>query len=112
MSKTLHGTAKVQVGDRTLVLKPTLKAVRFIESRFGGLRAASQSLHAVSVDAVALVIAAGAGVEGEDIEAFTEEVWQQGAAELTPAATAFLSVLYNPRGGDAGKEQAEKESAP
>lgn len=112
MSKTLHGTAEVQVGDRTLVLKPTLKAVRFIESRFGGLRAASQSLHAVSVEAVALVIAAGAGIEGEDLEALTEEVWHQGAPQLTPSAIAFLSALYNPRGGEPGKEQAEKESAP
>lgn len=112
MSKTLHGTVEVKVGERTLVLKPTLKAVRFIESRFGGLRAASHGLHAVSVDAVALVIAAGAGIEGEDIDLLTEEVWQHGVSGLTVAATKFLGALYNPRGGEPGKPQEPKESAP
>lgn len=112
MSKTLHGTAEVQVGERTLVLKPTLKAVRFIESRFGGLRAASEGLRAVGVNAVAIVLAAGADLEGADLEELAGDVWQHGAAELVPAATKFLYALYNPRGGEPGKEQAEKESAP
>ena len=112
MSRTLHGTLEVKVGERTLVLTPTLKAVRAIESRFGGLRAASEGLRAVGVNAVAIVLAAGAGLEGEELEELAEEVWQHGAADLVPPATKFLYALYNPRGGDMGKEQPAKASAP
>ena len=112
MSRTLHGTVEVQVGERTLVLQPTLKAVRAIESHFGGLRAASEGLRAVGLSAVTIVLAAGAGLEERDTEGFAEEVWQHGAAELIPAATQYLYALYNPRGGDSGKGRAATASAP
>lgn len=112
MSRTLHGTIEVQVGDRSLVLQPTLKAVRAIESHFGGLRAASEGLRAVGLGAVTVILAAGAGLEERDAQGFAEEVWQHGAAELIPVATRYLYALYNPRGGDPGKGPAATASAP
>lgn len=46
------------------------------------------------------------------IDLLTEEVWQHGVSHLTLAATKFLGALYNPRGGEPGKPQEPKESAP
>lgn len=113
MSKTLHGTTEVTVGGRVLILSPTLRAIRTIEAYFGGLRGASERLRAVGVDAVAVVFAAGAGMEEKGaVEELAEEIWQQGVADLVPAATAFLYALYNPRGGDPGKPPAPTGSAP
>ena len=106
MNNTLHGTVTVKLGDEEFTLQPTLKAVRAIESRFGGLRGASGALHAVGVDAVAFIIAAGAGLEGKAAEALPEKVWQEGVAGLTPPVTRYLGALYNPRGGDPGNDQA------
>ncbi|UBM27190.1 hypothetical protein K8374_09630 [Pseudomonas sp. p1(2021b)] len=106
MNKTLHGTVTVKLGDEEFTLQPTLKAVRAIESRFGGLRGASGALHAVGVDAVAFIIAAGAGLEGKAAEALPEKVWKEGVAGLTPAVTKYLGALYNPRGGNEGNDQA------
>ncbi|SIR95861.1 hypothetical protein [Pseudomonas putida] len=113
MSKTLHGTTEVTVGGRVLILSPTLRAVRTIEAYFGGLRGASERLRAVGVDAVAVVFAAGSGMEEKGaVEELAEEIWQQGVADLVPAATAFLYALYNPRGGNPGKPPAPTGSAP
>ncbi|RFP99488.1 hypothetical protein D0O09_22530 [Pseudomonas putida] len=106
MNNTLHGTVTVKLGDEEFTLQPTLKAVRAIESRFGGLRGASGALHAVGVDAVAFIIAAGAGLEGRVAEGLAEKVWQQGVAGLTPVVTKYLGALYNPRGGAEGNDQA------
>jgi hypothetical protein len=106
MNNTLHGTMTVKLGDEEVTLRPTLKAVRAIESRFGGLRGASEGLRAVGVDALAIIISAGADLDGKAAEALPEKVWQQGAAELTPVVTAYLYALYNPRGVTSGKEQA------
>ncbi|AYO01510.1 hypothetical protein D8767_22270 [Pseudomonas sp. LTGT-11-2Z] len=106
MSKTLHGTVTVKLGDEEFTLLPTLKAVRAIEGRFGGLRGASAALHAVGVDVVAFIIAAGAGLDGKAAEMLPEKVWQEGVAGLTPPVTKYLGALYNPRGSDPGNDQA------
>lgn len=106
MNNTLHGTVTVKLGDEEFTLRPTLEAVRAIEGRFGGLRGASGALHAVGVDAVAFIIAAGASLEGKAAEALPEKVWQEGVAGLTPSVTRYLGALYNPRGGDQGNDQA------
>lgn len=106
MNNTLHGTVTVKLRDEQFILKPSLKAVRAIENHFGGLRGASVALHAVGVDAVAFIIAAGAGLEGTAAEALPEKVWQEGVAGLTPSVTRYLGALYNPRGVDPGNDQA------
>lgn len=106
MNKTLHGTLTVKLGDEEFTLQPTLKAVRAIESRFGGLRGASQTLNAVSVDGCAIILAAGAGLEGKAAEAIADKVWKAGVLEVSVQLNAYLAALYNPRGGDQGNDQA------
>lgn len=106
MNNTLHGTVTVKLGDEVFTLQPTLKAVRVIESRFGGLRGASQTINALSVEGCAIILAAGAGLEGKAAEAVTEKVWQEGVLEVSTQLNAYVVALYNPRGADKGKAQA------
>jgi hypothetical protein len=109
MSKTLFGTVEVTVGDDVYILTPTLGAVRAIEAYFGGLRGASQVVNALSVDGCARIIAGGAGLTGKAADAVAEKVWQAGVLEVSVQLNAYLVALYNPRGTDAGKDQAVKE---
>ncbi|MEE4915767.1 hypothetical protein V2K41_15950 [Pseudomonas alliivorans] len=105
MSKTLHGNIDLVIGGVTYHLRPTLAAVRAIESRFGGLRGAASALHAVSVDGAAQIIAAGANLTDRQAEALAEAVWQEGVAAMIPQLNDYLAALYNPRGGEPGKDQ-------
>lgn len=106
MNNTLHGTMTLKLGDEEFTLKPTLRAVRAIESRFGGLRGASQTINALSVEGCAIILAAGAGLEGKAAEAVAEKVWQAGVLDVSTQLNAYVVALYNPRGVDKGKEQA------
>lgn len=106
MNNTLHGTMTLKLGDEEFTLKPTLKAVRAIESRFGGLRGASQTINALSVEGCAIILAAGAGLEGKSAEALTEKVWQAGVLEVSTQLNSYIVALYNPRGVEKGKDQA------
>jgi hypothetical protein len=106
MNTTLHGTVTVKLGDEEFTLKPTLRAVRAIESRFGGLRGASQTVNALSIDGCAIILVAGAELEGKAAEAIPEKVWQAGVLDVSVQLNTYLKALYNPRGGDEGKDQA------
>lgn len=106
MSKTLHGATSVQVGEETFDLTITLAAVRKIEAHFGGLRGAAESLRVLSVDGVALIIAAGAGLEAKQARELPEQVWMAGVAGIATQLTGYLGALYNPRGDTSGNGQA------
>ncbi|MBS3185367.1 hypothetical protein JIQ88_10135 [Pseudomonas sp. PCH44] len=107
MNNTLHGTMTVKLGAEEFTLQPTLKAVRAIESRLGGLRGASQTINAMSVEGCAIILAAGAGLEGKAADAIAEKVWKAGVLDVSVQLNKYLAALYNPRGADAaGNEQA------
>lgn len=103
-SKTLHGTTTVVVGDSTYTLIPSLGAVRAIEARFGGLRGAAQACDALSVDGVAHIIAAGAGLKGKASLEVPDEVWQAGVAGVAVQLQPYIIALLNPRGAEAKDE--------
>lgn len=105
MSKTLHGTVEIKLGDEVYTLMPTLGAVRAIEAHFGGLRGASQAINALSIDGCAVIIAGGAGLTGKAAEAVAEQVWQAGVLDVSVQLNGYLVALYNPKGPDAGKEK-------
>jgi len=110
MSKTLHGTTTVTVGDDEFTLVPTLAAVRSIEARFGGLRGAAQAVINQSIDGTAHIIASGAGLSGKAAEALPEQVFQAGIVKVTDQVISYVNALYNPRGEDApGNAQAGTE---
>ncbi|HBK49705.1 MAG TPA: hypothetical protein DDZ74_10420 [Pseudomonas sp.] len=106
MNNTLHGTVTVHLGDEVFTLTPTLKAVRAIESRFGGLRGASQAINSLSVDGCAAILVAGAGLDEKTAKAVPEQVWQHGVLDVSTQLNAYLVALYNPRGKDPGNDQA------
>jgi hypothetical protein len=109
MSKTLHGSTSIKVGEESFELVVTLGAVRKIEAHFGGLRGAAEALRVLSVDGVALVIAAGAGLVAKDAELLAEKVWQAGVSGLAAQLTGYLGALYNPRGEAPEDAKAGKE---
>ncbi|NQD72918.1 hypothetical protein [Pseudomonas sp. CM27] len=106
MNNTLHGTVTVKLGDEEFTLTPTLKAVRAIESRFGGLRGASQAINSLSVDGCAAILVAGAGLDDKAAKAVPEQVWQHGVLDVSTQLNSYLVALYNPRGKDPGNDQA------
>ncbi|WP_435653085.1 hypothetical protein ACSC9T_08850 [Pseudomonas putida] len=106
MNNTLHGTVIVKLGDEEFTLTPTLKAVRAIESRFGGLRGASQAINSLSVDGCAAILVAGAGLDDKAAKAVPGQVWQHGVLDVSTQLNSYLVSLYNPRGKDPGNDQA------
>lgn len=95
-SKTLYGTTKVTVGDNEYTLTPTLGAVRAIEDRFGGLRPALDGLGALSVDACATIIVAGADLGPKEAKEVPDAVFECGVAEVTAQVIPFVVALLNP----------------
>ncbi|PRN02219.1 hypothetical protein A0O30_23740 [Pseudomonas sp. LLC-1] len=106
MNNTLHGTVTVKLGDEEFTLTPTLKAVRAIESRFGGLRGASQAITALSVEGCAIILVAGAGLDEKAAKAVPELIWMHGVLDASTQLNAYLVALYNPRGKEPGNDQA------
>ena len=103
MSKTLFGTTTISLDGEDYELVPTLSAVRAIEARFGGLRGASQTINALSIDGCAAILIAGAGLKGKDADAVAEKVWQAGVLDVSVQLNGYLTALYNPKGAAAGK---------
>lgn len=114
-SKTLKGTFTVTVDGNPYELKPTLGAVRAIEARHSGLLQAARACDAMSVDAIAQVIAAGAGLTGQDAESVPEQVFQEGVVSAYGQVVPYLKYLMNPRAGEAkaeGNGEAAAAKAP
>lgn len=109
MSKTDHGTTEITVGADTYTLKPTLKVVKALEQRFGGISPAITSLQSLNISALALVIAIGAGLnyKPKDLEVIEEAIFEAGLKEVNPQVVPFLVALLNP----AGKSEKELEAA-
>ena len=108
MSKTNHGTFEITAGSANYELKPTLRAVRAIEGRFGGLLPAMQVVGSANMGAIAFVIAAGSGVDTgkrKELEAVEEAVFEGGVDEVGAQVVPFLRALLNP----GGKSKAELE---
>ncbi|MGV6473507.1 hypothetical protein [Azotobacter vinelandii] len=114
MSKTLYGTTPITLGGSTYELVPSLGAVRAIEARFGGLRGAIQACEGLSVEGVAHIVAAGAGLTGKAAAGLPDEVWQAGVAEVSVQLRPYLLALLNPRGAqaDEGNDKTATATAP
>jgi len=109
MSKTNHGTVDVTVGEETFTLKPTLKAMKAIEGRFGGILPAMQSVGAANLSTVCFIIAVGAGVnltKKGALDPIEEAVFEAGLNEVGSQVIPYLSGFLNP----AGKTDAELEA--
>lgn len=96
MSEALYGTTTLVVGARTYTLQPTLDAALRIETRFGGLRGALESMRLMSIAASADIIVAGAGLKPDQHAEVATGVFQTGVAKVSAELTDYLTVLLNP----------------
>ncbi|AIS17512.1 hypothetical protein LT40_08920 [Pseudomonas rhizosphaerae] len=96
MSEALYGTITLVIGARTYTLRPTLEAALLIESRFGGLRGALESMRLMSIAASADIIVAGAGLTPDKHSQVATEVFSTGVAKVSAQLTDFIAVLLNP----------------
>jgi hypothetical protein len=98
MGKTTYGQVEITLGDETYTLKPTLKAFETIEARFGGLRAAIDSVKQMSLGAATAIIAAGTGVGRNETKELKQAIMDEGLINVMPQITDFLMKLLNPTG--------------
>jgi hypothetical protein len=122
MSKLNHGTIVVEAGSNSYTLKSNLRAARAIESKFGGLLPAMSVVSQGNLSGIALIIAAGAGVDTnkrKDVEQVEEAVFEGGVNAVGIQVLPFLRALLNPGGkteaemaeaADQGNESAEATS--
>jgi len=112
-SKTGYGTTVVILGDNEYTLIPSLDAVRKIEGRFGGLRPALDGLSALSIDACAAVIIAGASLNPKEAKDVPDAVFAAGVGEVTAQVVPFVVALLNPSQASAeeGSGNVKKTSA-
>lgn len=109
MSKTNHGTVEVTVGKQTFTLKPTLKAMKAIEGRFGGILPAMQSVGSANLSSVSFIIGIGTGVNLSKkgaLDPIEEAVFEEGLNEVGGQVITYLTGFLNP----AGKTEAELEA--
>lgn len=93
-------TVTVEVAGESYELRPTLAAVRAVNSGLGGLVPAFRQVQDINVDAFALVIAAGAGLrlKAKEYDDFVEQIWRSpDKAAIGAPLSDFLSLLL--RGG-------------
>ena len=113
MSKTNHGTVEVTVGEETFTLKPTLKAMKAIEGRFGGILPAMQSVGSANLSAISFIIAIGTGVnlaKKGAVDPIEEAVFEAGLAEVGGQVMPYLSGFLNPTGKTEAELEAQAES--
>lgn len=96
MSEALHGTVTLVIGARTYTLQPTLEAALRIESHFGGLRGALESMRMLSIGASAEVVLAGAGINAAQHAVVASEIFQTGVAKVAAQLTEYITFLLNP----------------
>lgn len=111
MSKTNHGTVVIAAGDITFTLKPTLRAFRDINRHFGGVIDAMQALGHANISTIALIVAAGTGVDTgkrKDVETVEEQIFEAGFSTVSSQVLPFLQALLNPAGKT--DEEIKKES--
>lgn len=96
MSEALHGTVTLVIGARSYTLKPTLDAALRIETRFGGLRGALESMRLMSIASCADIVIAGANLKPDQHAVVAGEVFHTGVARVSAELTEFITVLLNP----------------
>lgn len=96
MSEALHGTVTLLIGARTYTLQPTLEAALRIESHFGGLRNALESMRMLSIGSSAEVVLAAAGLARDQHAVVASEIFRSGVAVVAGKLTEYLTFLLNP----------------
>ena len=89
MSRATYGTVEVELGKKKYVLKPTLAAYEKIENRMGGIRQALENCSNMSIDGIASIIAAGAGIGSRETKELKEGIFAEGTLTRTGMLNKF-----------------------
>lgn len=103
-SRANYGTVECTIGGNEYTLKPTLRAVDKIITRWpGGMGEALAAVQdpLLAIRASAFVIASGAGLTGKDAEEIAEDVFAEGLGQVQETAVKYLMLLINPTGKEA-----------
>jgi hypothetical protein len=92
-----HGEVTVELGEEVFELRPTLKAMKKIQARFGGLRGAMEALGQLNVETIAVIISAGANATPRELGDIEEAVFSHGIAGATEQVVPFITKLMNPK---------------
>jgi hypothetical protein len=104
-----HGVIEISMDGEIYELRPTLKAMKRIQTRFGGLRGALEAIAALNVESVAYIIAAGADAPPRDIPDIEQKVFDEGVSNVTEQIVPFVTAMINPRGlSSEGEKKSSK----
>lgn len=93
---------KLESGDRTYVLSPSLEALRAVSRRWPRMEDSIADLRGLNFDACALIVGAASGLKQDQAE---KVVHQAGLAKSTAACVELLAALINPEGDEAEESQ-------
>jgi hypothetical protein len=99
-----HGIINVELDGKHFELKPTLLAMKKIQTRFGGLRGALESIGQLNVEHIAFIVAAASGAKQNELNDIEETVFNEGVASATEKVVPFITSLMNPK-GDASEKK-------
>ena len=104
-----HGEIAVELGDEVYELRPTLKAMKKIQQRFGGIRGAMEAVSQLNIEHIGAIIVAGANLGSRDIPDVEEAIFQCGIAQATEQIVPFITALMNPNGDTDKPETPSKK---
>jgi hypothetical protein len=113
MSKIDAGQVEVDCGEETYTLKPTVKALRNINRRYGDFRTAIERVMRADFDAITYIIAEGASLSKKQAEAMQEQAFAAGLFNVSEPVAEYLSTLSNggrPLGDEPGEGDGEGNS--
>ena len=100
----------IDLGGAVYELRPTLKAMKKIQARFGGLAGAAEALKQLNSEHIAAIVSAGSNAAPRDIADIEEAVFSQGIASATEQVVPYITLLLNPGGEDeASSDEAKKK---
>lgn len=82
-------------GEDTLILKPTLRAIKLLSRNEGGLMNVANQLMVMNLDTMVRVIDVGVGLTERGKEGLEERIFRRGLTELTAPLVRYVHILSN-----------------
>lgn len=89
------GDVEIKLDGKDWVLRPTVRAMKMLSRKSGGIMGAVQSVASLDTDAIASVLKIGLELTEKGAEGLDERVYRTGAAKLAGPCIRFLHVLSN-----------------
>jgi hypothetical protein len=105
VSNLNHGCFTVDLNGTEYEVRPTLKAMKKVQARFGGLRGAIEAVGQLNLDTLAFIISAGTDAKPNQAQEIEQGVFDQGVADVTEQVMPFLMAMISPRGEAESKSE-------